>query len=223
MIARPVNLPNVPRGELLSSGRNLTKARVYAQQREGKPAVLKSVSHQILCVRWLAGRRGLDREERAYRLLAGVRGVPALLARSGPDFLECERIEGRRLDHCPRRSLPPEVFDRLQQVIRQAHERGVAHGDLHRRDVIVDGSDYPWVLDWATAMVRAGPGGWLRAALFRRWMEVDRRAVEKLRRRYGAGGDTGADPLEPAWWPHRLIWRLKRLGKPRRPSGGQAR
>ncbi len=222
MIARQADPPNAPRGELLSFGRNLTKARVYALHREGKAVVLKSVSHQSLCVRWLAGRRALDREERAYRLLVGVRGVPALMARPGPDCLQCERIEGRRLDHCPRRSLPPEVFDRLEQVIRQVHERGVAHGDLHRRDVIVDGSQYPWVLDWATAMVRKGPGGWLRAALFRRWMEIDRRAVEKLRRRYGADGDTGADRLEPRWWPHRWIWRLRRLGKSRRPDGGRA-
>jgi predicted Ser/Thr protein kinase len=181
------------------------------------------VSHQVLWVRWLAGRRALDREERAYRRLAGVRGVPALLERPDRDSLLCERIEGRRLDQHSRRSLDPDVFESLERIVRQVHERGVAHGDLHRRDVIVDTAGFPWVLDWATGMFCSGRAGRLRRVLFRRWMEVDRRAVEKLRRRYSAADMRGADALPPSWGPHRWMWRLRRLLGMRRPSAPRRR
>ncbi|MEE9219741.1 MAG: hypothetical protein V3U98_11810 [Acidobacteriota bacterium] len=203
--------PNTAAGTLLSAGRNRAKARVYALDWEGHRAVLKSVSHQVRWLRWLAGRRQLDREERAYRRLAGVPGIPALVARPDPDSLVCERVEGRRLDDYPRRSLPGAVFDRLAQVLEQAHARGVAHGDLHRKDVVVDAAGAPWLLDWATSLVRAGGRGWAREALFRRWVEFDRRAVEKLRRRYSAAAGPG--PLPPRWAPHRWLWRLRHLGR----------
>lgn len=210
MIARCATAPNPAPGELLSGGRNRTKARVFASVWRGGPAVVKSVAHQPAWLRWAAGVRALDREERAYRRLEGVRGVPRLLARPDPHSLVCERVEGLRLDEHPRRSLPAALFDALAGVVRQAHARGVAHGDLHRRDVIVDGEGAPWVVDWATSLLREGAGGALRAALFRRWAEVDLRAVEKLRRRYAAAGGPGSDRLPPEWAPHRWIWRLRR-------------
>ncbi len=223
MIARPGAAPTTPAAELLSRGRNRAKARVLATEWAGTPAVRKSVAHQPAWLRWAVGVRALDREERAYRLLAGVAGVPAFLARPDPHSLVCQRISGRRLDDHGRRSLPAEVFAALAEVIRRAHERGVAHGDLHRRDVILDASGGPWVVDWATSLGRDGRGGALRAALFRRWMEVDRRALEKLRRRYSQELGPGADELQPAWWPHRWAWRLKRaLGGEPEPPGGRS-
>jgi protein-S-isoprenylcysteine O-methyltransferase Ste14/predicted Ser/Thr protein kinase len=225
MIARGSDNPQDAPGPLLSGGRNFTKARVYAVAWNGATAVVKSVSHQPLWLRWLAGRRWLEHEERAYRRLGGVPGVPRLLGRPEPDSLVCERIEGRRLDEHARGSLPPALFDSLAQVLDQAHARGVAHGDLHRRDVIVRADGTPWVLDWATSLTRDGRGGALRNALFRRWVEFDGRAIEKLRARYAAMEGPRPGRLEPAWAPHRWIWRLRRWssGPVRNPLWGRLR
>jgi len=211
MIARGDVAPNRDGAEPLSVGRNFTKARVSAVDWRGAPAVVKSVEHQPAWLRWAAGTRALDREERAYRLLAGVRGVPSLLERPDRWSLVLQRVAGRRLDEHPRHSLPPALFDALARVLRDAHERGVAHGDLHRKDVIVDAQGRPWVLDWATSLVRRGSAGVVRGMLYRRWIEVDERAVEKLRRRYALAAGPGADQLPPAWALHRWIWRMKRL------------
>jgi protein-S-isoprenylcysteine O-methyltransferase Ste14/tRNA A-37 threonylcarbamoyl transferase component Bud32 len=211
MIARGARAANSP-PTLLSAGRNLTKARVIAAEWQGRPAVLKSVEHQPAWLRLALGRRLLDREERTYRRLAGVAGVPALLARPDADTLVCARVTGRLLAEHDRRSLPGSLFAALGRILEQAHAIGVAHGDLHRRDVIVDESGAPWVIDWATSLSREG-GGALRRALFRRWVEADRRAIEKLRRRYAAEPGPGASTLVPEWAPHRWLWRLRQASE----------
>jgi protein-S-isoprenylcysteine O-methyltransferase Ste14/tRNA A-37 threonylcarbamoyl transferase component Bud32 len=210
MIARSARATNPP-PVLLSAGRNFTKARVVAADWQGRPAVLKSIRHQPAWLRIALGRRLLDREERTYRRLVGVPGVPPLLARPDPDTLVCARVRGRLLAEHGRNSLPASLFAALGRILEQAHATGVAHGDLHRRDVIVDESGSPWVIDWATSLSRQG-GGALRLALFRRWMQADWRALEKLRRRYSMEGGQGASALEPEWAPHRWLWRLRQTG-----------
>jgi protein-S-isoprenylcysteine O-methyltransferase Ste14/tRNA A-37 threonylcarbamoyl transferase component Bud32 len=210
MIARDARATN-PQPALLSAGRNFTKARVVAVEWQGRPAVLKTIRHQPAWLRLALGRRLLDREERTYRRLAGVAGVPPLLARPDADSLVCVRVPGRSLAEHDRGSLPASLFAELGRVLERAHATGVAHGDLHRRDVIVDESGSPWVVDWATSLSRQG-GGALRLALFRRWVQADRRALEKLRRRYAAGGGQGESELAPEWAPHRWLWRLRQAG-----------
>lgn len=78
---------------------------------------------------------------------AGVRGVPRLLARTGPATYLYEYIEGTSLDRKP--PLPPRFFDGLLAVLQQIHARGLVHFDLHKRgNVLVDNDGRPWIIDF---------------------------------------------------------------------------
>lgn len=76
-----------------------------------------------------------------------IRGVPRVLARTGPTAYLYEYIEGRSLDVKP--PLPPGFFEELAAVLRQIHARGLVHFDLHKRGNIVAGDDgRPWIIDF---------------------------------------------------------------------------
>jgi len=100
------------------------------------------------------------RERRALERLAGIEGVPALVAVEGRDLLRTY-IPGRRLDRGGRP--PDDYFERLEALVRRIHERGVAHNDLAKEANLLLGEDgAPAVVDFQVAAI-AGEGGWRRA------------------------------------------------------------
>jgi serine/threonine protein kinase len=50
-------------------------------------------------------------------------------------------------------------FDRLAVLVTALHQRGVAHGDLRRTNLMMDEQARPYLLDFASAIVTR-PGGW---------------------------------------------------------------
>ena len=161
--------------------RNATKADVRVEARGGRAVVVKDFSGRSLPVRLLVGRPALAREERVYRRLAGLAGIPACLGREGPDRLVLELAPGTPLDRLRPGEVPPAVFDDLDRLLGEIHERGVAVADLHRSNVLVDG-ERVHVIDFAIARIARRPGspGWL----VRHLQALDRHAAARLRARY---------------------------------------
>jgi RIO-like serine/threonine protein kinase len=124
-------------------------------------------------------------------VLKGVAGIPACLGLEGRDCLVIEYIHGRLLGSYKRGELEACVFDRLDAIVKQAHARGVACGDLHQSNVIITADMRVFLIDFAHAVFasqgsRPGP-------LARLFMELDRNAVRRMRARY-----LGQDAPQPA-------------------------
>ena len=152
-------------------------------------------------------RRLLARERRALEALENMEGAPRLLAVE-PGILERSWIEGAPLSHAE--ALPEDFFDRLDDLVRALHARGVCHNDLHKeQNVLVAADGWPALLDFQLASVhRRGSRAFASRA------RDDLRHVEKHRRRYTRDG-RGPDGSEPSRGsghglrrsPTALVWR----------------
>jgi hypothetical protein len=169
---------------LLHAGRNWTKADVFLWERGGAPLAIKDYAARPVWVRATLGRFFVARELAAYARLRGVPGVPACAGRVDPHALAVEYLAGSPLAAHRRGEVSSVVFDRLAALVASVHRAGVAHGDLHHRDVIVDQADRPALVDFSTAIVSRRGGSGEGGTLFRWACASDRRAVLKLKRRY---------------------------------------
>lgn len=138
---------------------------------DGTPAVHKtSVMRLPPGVRVPAAARSLAKREADHlERLAGIRGIPRLLARPSPDALVREWIEGTTLRNLDR--VPDGVFPALREVLAAVHARGVAYADLAKEEnVVVDESGHPWLVDFQISVAK---GSWL-GAFAARLMNADR-------------------------------------------------
>ena len=140
----------------------------------------------------LVARLLLARERRALARIDGMSGVPQLAGES--EFVRALSHDGRQprerdvlvrtwLDGEPLHRaeiLPRDTFERLEELVRELHRRGVCHNDLHKEQNIVIGRDgWPHLIDFQLASTHSR-----RSRTFESRAREDLRHVEKLRRRY---------------------------------------
>ncbi len=166
----------------------------------------------------------MRRERRALKRLSSVAGVARLVedvdygtapsmdgsVPRSKDVLMRTWVDGDALQNAE--ELPRDFFDLLEGLVRDMHERGVCHNDLHKEANILVGLDgYPALVDFQLASVHEGDG-----RTFRIRVREDLRHVEKHRWKYttrgvGAGGAPVARPKKK----RSLLAHLwLRLGKP---------
>ena len=205
-------LDRLPRRRL-HGGRNVTKAVVDLVEIDGRPIVLKDFAPRPWPVRFLLGPWQLGREARAYETLQGLRGTPAFLGRVDRQAIALEYVPGRTLASLRPGDLPVPFFDRLDLLLDEIHARGVAHGDLHRHDVLAGPGGEPCIVDFSTS-VTAGQGAsaWTRF-LFDQMRRADGRSVAKIRRRLLPGSGTAVPGRRGLYragaWAKRLLGRLR--------------
>jgi hypothetical protein len=200
-------LSRLPRRPL-HPGRNRTKAFIDVVDVDGRAVVIKDFASRPWPVRVVLGPWSLDREERAYRCLQGLTGTAEFLGRVDRRAIALARIPGRPLAALGAGDLPPGFFDDLDRLLAAIHARGVAHGDLHRRDVIVGDDGRPHVVDFSTSVCSRPRADPLLSFVFRQMCGADRRAAAKLRRRY-LPGTAAALPGRPGLY--RIGAGIKRL------------
>jgi undecaprenyl-diphosphatase len=66
-----------------------------------------------------------------------------------------EMVEGRRLDHMDGREVPDRLLRELWEQLACLREHRIAHRDLRRANVVVDGNGDPWVTGFAFSEVAA--------------------------------------------------------------------
>jgi len=148
----------------------------------GRQAVLKDYRAAGWLMRRWVGPWLIGREEKVYRLLEGLPGVPRLLCRLDRYALVVEHVRGRSCAEYPDGSLPAEFFERLREVVEGMHARGVVHCDIKNRGNIVVGEDgQPYIVDFASAFAREGRWFPFRRLLFERFRVDDLRAVAKAK------------------------------------------
>jgi len=86
-------------------------------------------------------------EAEIYRRLAGVAGVPRWAGRVDDATYAIEYIDAAPLDHLD--APPPGLFDRLAEIFRNIHARGVAYCDANKRsNILVDAQGRPFLIDY---------------------------------------------------------------------------
>jgi hypothetical protein len=111
-------------------------------------------------LRWLA-RRVAAREARALERLAGVDGVPPLIAWDGRR-LRRGYFDGHAM--ADGRPTDPRYFRRAHRLLRALRDRGVVHNDLAKEaNWIVRSDGRPAVVDFQLAMITTRPRSpWFR-------------------------------------------------------------
>ena len=167
----------------LKESRSVVGPDVWLLECDGERFVLKDFRHRAWLFRNTWGRIAVSRETAAYGLLAGVPGVPRLAARLDPFGFVMEFKEGSILPpRSGRAELGMEFFDALNDVVGVMHDRGVAHGDLRRKNILVDAQRRPVLLDFETATIRRDR--WFSRRFFRMIQRVDRLKVLKIKHKY---------------------------------------
>jgi len=128
--------------------------------------------------RWMIGR-----ELHAYRQLDGLNGIPRCYGMVGNRYLILEYIAGepaRYADITDR----DQFFSDLLHLIVSMHARGVAHGDLQKKDNlwVVDGR-HPVLLDFGASIVKRTGFAPLNAWLYRLVSQLDFNQWAKLKTR----------------------------------------
>lgn len=166
---------------LLKESRSWFTPDVILLEHGGARYVLKDFSRCPYLVRTLWCRYAVRRESDAYQVLTPLAGVPRLVARIDSSAFVMEWLDAAPL---PRRrgAVGMEFFRKLEQLVRQMHGLGIAHGDLRRKNVLVSASDEPCLIDFETCL-RNGHG-WLRNRFFLALARVDLITVVKLKRAY---------------------------------------
>ena len=150
----------------------------------------------------LFGRISLSWEAAALRRLEGIAGVPSLINRPSHLAIRISAVKGQPLDRMKSGELSEFCFKELVSLIRGIHDRGVAHGDLHQRNILVD-QDCPSVIDFSTAYVKGRVplfDGWI----FRKMILLDLERLYKVERKFF---DRGAPPR--MFFLYRMIKRLR--------------
>ncbi|NOY82584.1 MAG: phosphotransferase [Kiritimatiellaeota bacterium] len=188
------------RRTLIRRGHSVIHPDVYVfETANGTRFLVKDMHSRPLMMRWLVGRRCLRHE---YRILKGLRNgknIPQVYGMPDRDALILDFIEAAPLppeDEPGERGLPgPEFFTRLKDVLTKLHERGVAHGDIRRKNVLWDADDQPYLIDFGTAVCRDGAFGWFRRQLFRAVRRVDDVTLLKLQHSYHPESLTEAESI----------------------------
>ena len=205
--------------QVLHRGKSIAQPDILLVQRGGRPVVMKDYSRRPALVRLLFGRPILRREARVLSLLDGIVGIPRFLGWQDKDRLFIECVEGRGRLRCHRETTPdaypaPEFFTRLKTLLAEIHVRGLAHGDVHRSNILRGPDDVPYLIDFASAVVRHGRLGFVRRPLFNMVALVDRTTLLKLQRSYYPETLTAAENAlldNPPWYLSLGRFMRKRL------------
>ncbi len=147
---------------------------------EGTDAVVKDYGRHGNVFKRMLGTWLARREAQALRRAEGIPYVPRVLGRPRPWTIVIEYVDATPVTALGSPHLDRVFFDELRDLIRQLHERGIAHGDLeHLDNILATPQMHPAVVDFA-ASVMTGTNP-LAALVWPYVAENDLRAVCKLK------------------------------------------
>lgn len=162
--------------------RNFWKGEVRFEngwvEKDYSRAPLPSRLYARICLHW---------EEIALKRLQGIDGVPTYLGRPTRNSIRMTKVPGRPLDKLKTGELSESCLNRLQDLVRRIHKRGVAHGDLHMRNILIH-EDTVYIIDFSTAYVR-GRLPFLDKGFFRIFMLLDLECLYKVEKNFFGRGN----------------------------------
>ena len=202
----------------------MAQADIHELPWEGRAALLKDFSGRPWWVRLVWSRRVMRREIRTLQSLEGVAGIPRVLALAGRNAFVLERLNATRMPKIWREAPPPPAFwINGRRLIEQLHARGVGHGDLRRKNILMGPGGEAYLIDFATAL-RHKPRGWnawLINALLVRYQQVDRVTWARIKASYRSARLDEEERrwlAEEPWFLSLGRWLKKRVYRLRKPQ-----
>ncbi len=196
------------------------QGEVFVVERDGRRWVVKAAMGWGPLL-WLR-RAMLGREYRVYRRLEGFPGAPECRGLIAGRYLVLELIDGVPFRHAELEDRQ-EFFTQFMTLLEQMHQRGVAHGDLKKKDnlMVVDGRR-PMVIDFGAAIVEEKGFAPLNHFLFRLLRQFDYNAWVKLKyHRTGVAVSAEDARYQRRTLPERWAHGLKRAYLSLRWPGGE--
>ena len=160
-----------------------TRPTLWGVEENGSKAVVKDFSKNGFLFRNFIGRFLIWRENKAYRRLKGLEGIPRIYGVIDGLAIVVEEIRGRNIEGLERKNpLGETFFYDLWQLIEKIHDRGLAHCDLKRAPNILIGEDgKPYIVDWSASVSRSEFRFFPLNHIYRRFLEDDFNAVTKIK------------------------------------------
>ncbi|MEJ2724913.1 MAG: hypothetical protein P8175_09760 [Deltaproteobacteria bacterium] len=155
-------------------------------EENGRKAVVKDYSVNGFLYRNMIGRFLVWRENKAYRRLRGLKGVPTFYRVIEGLAVVTEMIPGRNLEGLEKvRSLSSVFFEDLKALVERVHRRGMAHCDLKRAPNIFLGDDgKAYILDWSAAISEKEFRFFPANRIYKRFLLDDFNAIIKVQLRH---------------------------------------
>lgn len=174
-----------------------TRPTLWLVEENGVRAVVKDYSSNRFWYRNTIGRFLLWRENKAYRRLKGIKGVPNFYRVINGLALITEEIAGKNIEGLENGGgLPEKFFDRLQELVKNVHDRGLAHCDLKRAPNILLGPDErPYIVDWSASISEREFRFFPLNRVYQRFLQDDLNAITKMRLRHYPESVTPGDKM----------------------------
>ena len=124
------------------------------------------------------------REARALNRLHGIPGVPDILGRPSSSSLLLEYLSTTQLSDDNNENIDwSTFFKRLENLLDDIHERGVAHCDLRSPfNTLIDAEGNPVIVDFVASVSRGQSWNLVANWVFKRFARADREAMTKLKK-----------------------------------------
>ena len=146
-----VNTPSFEKLRLIHRGSRFYQAECYLVRLEnGALGVLKDFLRNSAVALPLLARFFARREKHAYIMTGKMAGIPSFWGAPSEHSILIEYIDApnlRQADKAP----PPSYFNALEELIRNLHQRGIAHGEIRMSNLLVTVDLAPCLIDLATA------------------------------------------------------------------------
>lgn len=151
----------------------------------GKRIAVKDFRYSSPAFRYVVGRILIRREYGALKKLIGVKGIPQLIKRIDAYAIAMEHIPHLDFDAVELNWLDDGFYESLRESVDMMHERGVAHCDLRTFGNVMVGEDgCPYIVDFAACVYRGKGINPITRWLFRQFVEADKYAALKVKRRF---------------------------------------
>ena len=148
------------------------------------PVVVKDYHHRPFLYRAFVGLFSIWHENRMYRKLAGISGIPQCYGKLDRHAIVLEYIPGRNASKLSVGQVTPDFFVRLQKIVDQVHARGIVLCDLrNRKNVMVTDRLEPYIIDLCTAFQRGSRWNLPKNFLFDLFYQDDLLGVAKLKKK----------------------------------------
>ena len=148
-------------------GRSIAQCDIWEIEIDNRRYLLKDYGARHFLLRKTWGKYIIAKEIRIYQKLQGIVGIPRLVASVDDCGFVMEYLDATRLPKRKHNNLTPQFFKRLAELVDTVHQRNIAHGDLRRKNILVDTHMRPYLIDFATAFALQGNGNFVSRRIFR--------------------------------------------------------
>ena len=160
-----------------------TRPTLWAVEENGSRAVVKDFSRNGFLFRNVIGRFLIWRENKAYRRLRGLEGVPRFYNVIDGLAIVVEEISGGNIEGLERENpLEETFFHDLRRLVERVHDRGLAHCDLKRApNVLIGENGKPYIVDWSASVSKSEFRFFPLNNIYKRFLTDDFNAITKIK------------------------------------------